>query len=52
MYIFAQILGFIAFLVSLYAYQRAHKKDILLCMALSNIINLIHYLMLGAYSDV
>ena len=50
MYIFAQILGFIAFLVSLYAYQRVHKKDILLCMALSNIINLIHYLMLGAYS--
>ena len=50
MYIFAQILGFIAFLVSLYAYQRVNKKDILLCMVISNIINLVHYLMLGAYS--
>ena len=50
MYIFAQILGFIAFLVSLYAYQRIKKKDILLCMVISNIINLVHYLMLGAYS--
>ena len=50
MYIFAQILGFIAFLVSLYAYQRIKKKDILLCMVISNIIKLFHYLMLGAYS--
>lgn len=50
MYIFTQILGFIAFLVSLYVYQRVNKKDILLCMVISNIINLVHYLMLGAYS--
>ena len=50
MYIFAQIIGFIAFIVSLYAYQRVKKRDILLCMVISNIINLIHYLMLSAYS--
>ena len=50
MYIIAQILGFIAFLVSLYAYHRVNKKDILLCMVLSNVINLVHYLILGAYS--
>ena len=50
MYVAAQILGFIAFLVSLYAYQRVNKKDILLCMVISNIINLVHYLILGAYS--
>ena len=50
MYVAAQILGFIAFLVSLYAYQKVNKKDILLCMVISNIINLVHYLILGAYS--
>lgn len=50
MYVAAQISGFIAFLVSLYAYQKARKKDILLCMIISNIINLVHYLILGAYS--
>ena len=50
MYIVIQIIGFIAFLVSLIAYQRKSKKDILLCMVLSNIINLVHYLLLGAYS--
>ncbi len=50
MYVAAQILGFIAFLISLYAYQKVNKKDILLCMVISNIINLVHYLMLGAYS--
>ena len=50
MYVAAQILGFIAFLISLYAYQKVNKKDILLCMIISNIINLVHYLILGAYS--
>ena len=50
MYVAAQILGFIAFLISLYAYQKVNKKDILLCMVISNIINLVHYLILGAYS--
>ena len=35
MYVAAQISGFIAFLVSLYAYQKARKKDILLCMIIS-----------------
>lgn len=50
MYIVGQILGFVAFVVSLFAYQRVKKKDILLCMVLSNIINLVHYLMIGAFS--
>lgn len=50
MYIIGQILGFIAFIVSIYAYQRVKKRDILLCMVISNIINLIHYFLIGAYS--
>ena len=50
MYIIGQILGFIAFIVSLYAYQRVKKRDILICMVLSNSINLIHYFLIGAYS--
>ena len=50
MYIVGQILGFVAFVVSLFAYQRVKKKEILLCMVLSNIINLVHYLMIGAFS--
>lgn len=50
MYIFIQIIGFIAFIISLIAYQREKKRDILICMVLSNVVNLIHYFLLGAYS--
>ncbi len=50
MYIFIQVIGFLAFIISLIAYQQKRKKDVLLCMVLSNIINLIHYFLLGAYS--
>ena len=50
MYIVAQIVGLMAFIVSLVAYQQKNKKDILLTMVISNIINLIHYIMLNAYS--
>lgn len=50
MYIIGQILGFIAFIASLYAYQRVKKRDILISMVLSNSINLIHYFLIGAYS--
>ena len=49
-YIVAQIIGFIAFTVSLIAYHRKEKKNILSNMLLSNILNLIHYLLLGAFS--
>ena len=50
LYILAQIIGFIAFFVSLIAYHRKDKKTILINMITANIINLVHYLLLGAYS--
>ena len=49
-YIVAQIIGFIAFVVSLIAYHKKDKKTILNNMVTSNILNLIHYLLLGAFS--
>ena len=49
-FIIAQIIGIIAFLLSLIAYHREKKEKILGNMILSNLLNLIHYLLLGAYS--
>ena len=49
-YIIAQIIGLIAFIFSLIAYHRKDKKTILNNMLLSNILNLVHYLLLGAFS--
>lgn len=49
-YIIIQIIGLLAFIISLVAYQREKKKDILSSMVLSNILNLLHYLFLNAYS--
>lgn len=49
-YTVAQIIGFIAFAISLIAYHRKDKKTILGNMVISNILNLIHYLLLGAFS--
>lgn len=49
-YIVAQIIGLIAFVVSLIAYHKKDKKNILNNMVISNILNLIHYLLLGAFS--
>ena len=49
-YVIAQIIGFIAFAFSLIAYHRKDKKIILGNMIISNILNLIHYLLLGAFS--
>ena len=49
-YIIAQIIGFIAFAISLIAYHRKDKKTILGNMIISNILNLIHYLLIGAFS--
>ena len=50
MYIVAQIIGFIVFVISLIAYHRNKKEKILGNMIISNILNLIHYLLLEAYS--
>jgi hypothetical protein len=49
-YILAQIIGLIAFVISLIAYHKKDKKNILNNMVISNILNLIHYLLLGAFS--
>lgn len=49
-FIIAQIIGIIAFVLSLIAYHREKKEKILGNMILSNLLNLIHYLLLGAYS--
>ena len=46
----AQIIGHIAFVCSLIAYHRNNKKAILSNMVISNILNLVHYLLLGAFS--
>ena len=49
-YWISQIIGFIAFIVSLIAYHRKEKKNIFKNMILCNILKLIHYLLLNAYS--
>lgn len=49
-FIIVQVIGFIAFVVSLIAYHMDKKEKILGSMILSNLLNLIHYLLLGAYS--
>lgn len=46
----AQTLGFIGFIISLLAFHKKKKEKILGNMILSNIFDLIHYLLLGAYS--
>ena len=48
--IIAQTLGFIGFIISLLAFHKKKKEKILGNMILSNIFDLIHYLLLGAYS--
>lgn len=45
-----QLIGLAAFLISLIAYQKDKKEKILCYMILSSLLNLIHYLLLGAYS--
>ena len=50
MYIIAQIIGFVAFLVSLITYHKKSKTGILNNALISNSLKLIHYLLLGAYS--
>lgn len=49
-YIIAQIIGLIAFAISLSAYHKKDKKSILSSLIVSNILNFIHYFMLDALS--
>jgi hypothetical protein len=49
-YIISQILAFISFLLSLIAYHRKEKKNIMLMMVLSNVLYLLHYVFLQAPS--
>ena len=49
-YIISQTIGIIAFIISLVAYHRNKKEKILGNMILSNILNLVHYILLGAYT--
>ena len=49
-FIIAQTIGFIAFFFSLLAYHKNKKEKILGNMIISNSLNLIHYVLLGALS--
>ena len=49
-YIIAQIIGLIAFIISLCAYHKKNKKSILDNMIISNFLNVIHYILLNAPS--
>ena len=49
-YIISQIFVTLSFIVSLFAYHRNKKSKIMTTMVLSNVLNLIHYVILGAYS--
>lgn len=48
--IIANIIGFVAFIVTLIAYHRVTKKKIFENMIFANVLDVIHYLVLGAYS--
>ena len=45
-YIISQFIGFAAFFVSIFAYHKKKKEKILGNMVISNILNLIHYLLI------
>lgn len=49
-YIVSQVVGFIAFVLSLVAYHQEKKKTIFQTMIISNLLEIIHYILLGAYS--
>lgn len=49
-YCIAQTIGISAFIISLIAYHRDKKEKILSSMIISNILNLLHYILLGAFS--
>lgn len=49
-YFLGQIIGLGAFFLFLVAYHRKKKNDILSNMIISNLFNLVHYILLDAYS--
>ena len=49
-FIISQIVGSVAFIVSLVAYHKDKKEKILSNMIISYAFNLVHYFLLGAYS--
>ena len=49
-YIVSQIVGFISFIISLIAYHRKKKQNIFTTMMIANILDIIHYILIGAYS--
>ena len=48
--IVANVIGFCAFIYSLLAYHKKTKNKIFQNMIISNFLNLVHYILLGAYS--
>ena len=50
MYLISQVFAFLSFIISLLAYHRKSKKQIMLFMVISNTLNSLHYLFLNAYS--
>ena len=49
-YILSQFFGFLAFVISLMAYHKEKKEKIFQTMMIANILDILHYLILGAYS--
>lgn len=49
-YIISQIAGFIAFILSLIAYHQKKKGKIFQTMMIANVLDILHYILLGAYS--
>lgn len=49
-YLFSQIIGFISFILSLIAYHRNKKEKILKTMLLANVVDILQYFLLGAYT--
>ncbi len=49
-YLISQIIGFTAFVISLIAYHRDKKEKIFKTMVLANLLDILHYFLLGAYS--
>lgn len=48
--ILAQIIGFIAVILFLLSYQQKKRSNIILCNAISRILYIVQYLLLGAFS--
>ncbi|HPF82737.1 MAG TPA: YgjV family protein [Bacilli bacterium] len=49
-YLVSQIIGFVSFFISLIAYHKKGKQKIFKTMILANLFDIMHYLLLGAYS--